>query len=109
MFLNFLGFSILFPILPFMVGKYIHNPSQIAFYVGLILSIFCACQFFAAPGLGALSDKFGRKPILLISMFGSAVGYLFLGFAGALWMLFLGRIIDGITGGKRQYDLCLHG
>ena len=83
-----------------MVGKYIHNPSQIAFYVGLILSIFALCQFFAAPGLGALSDKFGRKPILLISMFGSAVGYLFLGFAGALWMLFLGRIIDGITGGN---------
>jgi DHA1 family tetracycline resistance protein-like MFS transporter len=100
MFLNFLGFSILFPILPFMVGKYVHNPSEIAFYVGLILSIFALCQFFAAPGLGALSDKFGRKPILLISMFGSVIGYLFLGFAGALWMLFLGRIIDGITGGN---------
>src|ERR1035437_7992207 len=100
MFLNFLGFSILFPILPFMVGKYVHNPSEIAFYVGLILSIFALCQFFAAPGLGALSDKFGRRPILLISLFGSIVGYLFLGFAGALWMLFLGRIIDGLTGGN---------
>lgn len=100
MFLNFLGFSILFPILPFMVGRYIHNPSQIAFYVGLLLSIYALCQFFSAPGFGALSDRFGRKPILLISLFGSIIGYLVLGFAGALWMLFLGRIIDGLTGGN---------
>jgi len=100
MFLNFLGFSILFPILPFMVGKYIHDPQQIAFYVGLILSIFALCQFFTAPGFGTLSDRFGRKPILLISMFGSVIGYLFLGLAGALWMIVLGRIIDGLTGGN---------
>src|ERR1035437_6061429 len=100
MFLNFLGFSILFPILPFMVEKYVSNSHQIAFYVGLLLSIYALCQFFAAPGLGALSDRFGRRPILLISLFGSIVGYLILGFAGALWMLFLGRIIDGLTGGN---------
>jgi len=100
MFLNFLGFSILFPILPFMVGRYVADPHQIAFYVGLLLSIYALCQFFAAPGLGSLSDRFGRKPILLISLFGSVVGYLFLGFAGALWVLFLGRIIDGLTGGN---------
>jgi DHA1 family tetracycline resistance protein-like MFS transporter len=100
MFLNFFGFSILFLILPFIVGKYISDPRQIAFYVGLLLSIYAFCQFFAAPGLGALSDRFGRRPILLISLFGSVIGYLFLGFAGALWMLFLGRIIDGLTGGN---------
>jgi len=100
MFLNFLGFSILFPIMPFMVGKYIHNPNEIAFYVGLLLSIYALCQFFSAPGFGALSDRFGRRPILLISLFGSVIGYLFLGFSGALWMLFLGRIIDGLTGGN---------
>jgi len=100
MFLNILGFSILFPILPFMVEKYVSNSHQIAFYVGLLLSIYALCQFFAAPGLGALSDRFGRRPILLISLFGSIVGYLILGFAGALWMLFLGRIIDGLTGGN---------
>jgi len=100
MFLNFLGFSILFPILPFMVGKYITNPNEIAFYVGLLLSTYALCQFISAPGLGAMSDKYGRKPILIISLLGSVVGYLFLGFAGSLWMLFLGRIIDGLTGGN---------
>jgi len=100
MFLNFLGFSILFPILPFMVGKYVANSQEIAFYVGLLLSIYALCQFVSAPGLGALSDKFGRKPILIISLLGSVVGYLILGFAGSLWMLFLGRIIDGLTGGN---------
>ncbi len=100
MFLNFLGFSILFPIIPFLVGKYVSDPHTLAFYVGLLLSIYALCQFISAPGLGALSDRFGRKPILLISLFGSVVGYLVLGFAGSLWMLFLGRIIDGLTGGN---------
>ena len=100
MFLNFLGFSILFPILPFMVGSYEKNSHLLALYVGLLLSIYALCQFLSAPVLGALSDLFGRKPILLISLFGSFVGYLILGFAGALWMLFLGRIIDGLTGGN---------
>ena len=100
MFLNFLGFSILFPILPFMVGKYVSDPHDIAFYVGLLLSVYALCQFFIAPGFGALSDRFGRKPILIISLFGSIVGYMILGFAGSLWMLFLGRIIDGLTGGN---------
>ena len=100
MFLNFLGFSILFPILPFMVGKYVSSSREIAFYVGSLLSIYALCQFISAPGLGALSDKFGRKPILIISLLGSVVGYLILGFAGSLWMLFLGRIIDGLTGGN---------
>lgn len=100
MFLNFLGLSILFPIFPFMVSKYVADPHLAALNVGLLMSIYALCQFFAAPGLGALSDRFGRKPILILSLIGSIIGYLVLGFAGSLWMLFLGRIIDGLTGGN---------
>ena len=57
-------------------------------------------QFIFAPVLGSLSDRYGRRPILFFSIFGSAIGYLFIGFAFALWMVFLGRIISGITGGN---------
>lgn len=100
-FLNFLGFSIIIPIIPFLVQRYVGmNQDKVALYVGLLLSSYALCQFLAAPGLGMLSDRFGRRPILLISLLGSVIGYLVMGFGGALWMLFLGRIIDGLTGGN---------
>lgn len=101
-FLNFLGFSIIIPVLPFLVEKYVTttNPNIIGFYVGVLMSVYALFQFLAAPGLGMLSDRFGRRPILLVSLAGSVVGYIFLGIAGSLWMLFLGRIIDGLTGGN---------
>lgn len=100
MFLNFLGFSIIFPILPFMVEKYVSDPHQVAVYVGLLLSAYAFCQFVSAPGLGALSDRHGRRLILLLSLLGSVIGYLIMGIGGAIWVLFLGRIIDGLTGGN---------
>ena len=100
MFLNFLGFSIIIPILPFLVGRYAPTSNGIALYVGLLLSVYALCQFLAAPGLGALSDHYGRRPILLISLLGSIVGYIVLGIGGGLGILFLGRIIDGLTGGN---------
>jgi MFS transporter, DHA1 family, tetracycline resistance protein len=100
MFLNFLGFSIVIPIMPFLVEKFAIHPGHLAVYIGLLFSTYAVCQFLAAPGLGALSDLWGRRPILLICLFGSVIGYLFLGFATSLWMLFLGRIIDGLTGGN---------
>ncbi len=99
MFLNTVGYSIIIPIIPFLVEKYVSD-SQVAWYVGLLLSSYSFCQFFAAPGLGALSDRFGRKPILLISLFGSVIGYLFLGIGGSITILLVGRVIDGLTGGN---------
>ena len=98
-FLSSTGLTIIFPVLPFLVGKYISNPDDLASVVGWLSSTYAIGQFIAAPALGILSDRFGRRPILLICLTGSALGYLFLGFGGALWILFLGRIVDGLTGG----------
>lgn len=102
MFLNFLGFTLLIPVIPFIVEKFIpnHQANLVGVYVGLLISVYALCQFLAAPALGLLSDRFGRRPVLLVSLLGTIVGYLFLGFAGSMWMLFAGRIIDGLTGGN---------
>ncbi|MEH7349868.1 MFS transporter [Gottfriedia acidiceleris] len=99
-FLCGIGFSIITPVVPYLVQPYISNPGDQAIVVTLLTSVYAICVFFAAPGLGALSDRFGRRPILLLSFFGSAIGYLVFGVGGALWVLFAGRIIEGITGGS---------
>jgi MFS transporter, DHA1 family, tetracycline resistance protein len=99
-FLNAMGIGLVMPILPFIVRRYISDPAALAPTIGWLASLYAICQFLAAPGLGALSDRYGRRPILLICLLGSAIGYLLFGFGGALWVLFLGRIIDGLTGGN---------
>lgn len=96
--LSSIGYGIIIPVAPFLVGRYIADPNQAGIVLGWLTSIFAICQFLSAPALGALSDKYGRRAILLLCILGTAVGYLLLGFGGALWVLFLGRIIDGITG-----------
>lgn len=98
-FLCGIGFGIISPVVPFLVQPYIRNPEQQATAVTLLTSVYAVCMFFAAPGLGALSDKYGRRPVLLVCLLGSAIGYLIFGIGGSLWILFAGRIIDGITGG----------
>lgn len=99
-FLCGLGFSIIAPVVPFLVQPYISNPGDQAIAVTLLTSVYAICVFFAAPGLGALSDRYGRRPLLLVCLLGSAVGYFVFGIGGALWVLFVGRIIEGITGGS---------
>ena len=100
-FLAVVGIGIIIPVIPFIVQQYIPGASDksIAFNVGLLTSIYSFCQFFAAPGLGALSDKFGRRPVLLLCLIGSAIGYFLFGIGGSIAILFLSRIIDGLTGG----------
>ncbi|MCB0213839.1 MAG: MFS transporter, partial [Anaerolineae bacterium] len=93
------GIGIINPVAPFLVAQYVDDASAVGMTLGWLVSIYAICQFIAAPGLGALSDRFGRRPILLICLLGSAVGYLLMGIGGALWVIFLGRIVDGITGG----------
>ncbi|WP_411350274.1 MFS transporter [Paenibacillus sp. WLX2291] len=99
-FLCGIGFSIIMPVVPFLVQPYVSSPGQQATVVTLLLSVYAFCVFIASPGLGALSDRFGRRPLLLICLFGSAIGYIVFGIGGALWVLFLGRIIEGLTGGS---------
>ncbi len=98
-FLCGIGFTIIAPVVPFLVQPYISNSGDQAIVVTLLTSVYAVCMFFAAPGLGALSDRYGRRPVLLVCLLGSAIGYLVFGIGGALWVLFAGRIIDGITGG----------
>ncbi|EMF0534733.1 MFS transporter [Enterococcus hirae] len=99
-FLIGLGLTIVNPVIPFMVEQYTKNTQQQATTVTLLSAIYVFSMFLAAPMLGALSDRFGRKIILISSLFGSAIGYYLFGFGGALWILFLGRIIEGLTGGE---------
>lgn len=97
--MNSIGMTVVFPLLPFLVGKYLPE-AQIVIGMSALMSVFAACSFFASPVFGALSDRFGRKHILIISLLGSVVGYVMFGIGGSLWMLFLGRIIDGLTAGN---------
>jgi len=99
-FLNTMGITIIVPLVPFLVSKYLAHPNNLAAVVGWLTATYGICQLIAAPGLGVLSDRFGRRPILFICLLGSAIGYLIFGLGGALWLLFLGRIIDGLTGGN---------
>jgi DHA1 family tetracycline resistance protein-like MFS transporter len=97
--MNAVGMSVVLPLLPFLVGKYL--PAQnVVVGMSALMSVFAACTFIAAPVLGALSDRYGRRKILIISLSGSVVGYVLFGIGGSLWILFLGRIIDGLTAGN---------
>ncbi|RXK85761.1 MFS transporter [Filimonas effusa] len=97
--MNAVGMSVVLPLLPFLVGKYL--PAQrVVVGMSALMSVFAVCTFFAAPVLGALSDRYGRKSVLIISLLGSVAGYILFGAGGALWILFLGRIIDGLTAGN---------
>jgi MFS family permease len=95
-FLDLLGASILIPVVPYVVRAY--RPD--AMTVGWLSLSYSAAQFLATPVLGALSDRVGRRPVLLISILGSAFGYFLFGWAGSLWVLFASRILDGLTGGN---------
>ncbi len=99
-FVDILGFSIILPLLPYYVSK-IDSPDS---SVGPLIASYSICQFIAAPILGNLSDRYGRRPILLYSQFGSFLGFILMGLAmhlpNPLAWLFAGRMIDGLSGGN---------
>lgn len=96
MLMDIIGLSILGPVAPYIVKQY----SDDALMITMLTVIYAGALFFAAPALGKISDRVGRRPVLLVSVFGSAIGYFVFGIGGALWVLFLSRLIDGITGGN---------
>jgi DHA1 family tetracycline resistance protein-like MFS transporter len=97
-FIDLVGFGIVIPILPYYanIPPFNATPRDI----GFLVASYSLMQFFFSPILGRLSDRYGRRPVLFISILGSAVGYFVIGFANTLFLVFLGRIISGITGGN---------
>lgn len=97
--LGTVGMGLVFPVLPFIVQPYVSSTGDLAFAVGAIDAIYAACALIAAPLLGALSDRVGRRPVLVASLLGSAAGWAIFGLGGALWVFVLARIVDGLTAG----------
>ena len=97
--LDSMGIGIIIPVMPALFAEVTGSTeiSDIAVWGGLLASTFALMQFIFGPILGALSDKYGRKPILLLALFVMAAYYLLMGFAQTLWLLFIGRLIGGIT------------
>src|SRR6187402_238420 len=97
--LDVIGLSIVGPVLPRLIEQLIGgNISQASQWSGLLLFAYAFMQFICAPIVGSLSDKFGRRPVLLLSLLGFGIDYIFLALAPTIWWLFLGRIIAGMFG-----------
>jgi len=92
--IDLLGLTIIIPLLPLYATSFGAN----AFVIGALGAAYPIMQFIGAPILGRLSDRFGRRPVLIISQIGTFIGFIILGLANTLWLLFISRIIDGISG-----------
>jgi MFS family permease len=91
---DLIGFGIVFPILP----RYAEDLHITPSVIGLVVASFSLAQLVAAPIMGRLSDRYGRKPVLLVSLCGTAIGSVITGVAGSVWLLLLGRLVDGASG-----------
>ncbi len=99
LFIDVLGIGVVIPVLPELVKQLAGGTTAAAGrYVGVIAASYATMQFFFAPILGALSDRFGRRPVILVSLFGLGIDYLIQGFAPTLAWLFAGRVLAGIMG-----------
>ena len=95
-FVNLVGFGIIIPLLPFYAATFGASP----IVVGLLFASFSLAQLIASPLLGELSDRWGRRPVLILSLIGTAISFAMLAVAQSLAMLFAARIVDGLSGGN---------
>ena len=95
-FVNLVGFGIIIPLLPFYAQTFGASP----FVIGLLFASFSLSQLVASPLLGELSDRWGRRPVLILSLMGTAISFAMLAVAQSLTMLFAARIVDGLSGGN---------
>jgi MFS transporter, DHA1 family, tetracycline resistance protein len=95
-FIGLLGFSIILPLLPYYADAFGASPTV----TGLLVASYAAAQLIGAPILGRLSDRYGRRPILIVSTVGTIISLIMIGLAQNLWLLLFSRILDGLTGGN---------
>jgi len=95
-FIDIIGFSMILPMSPFIAKQFDID----IFMMGIVLSINAMFSFIFGPILGKLSDRYGRKPLLLISQAGTITGFLILAFSNSIWMIIISRIVDGVFGGN---------
>ena len=95
-FVNLVGFGIIIPLLPFYAETFGASP----LVIGLLFAVFSLCQLVAAPALGDLSDRWGRRPVLIFSLAGTVVSFVMLAMAHSIAMLFAARVVDGLSGGN---------
>lgn len=96
--LDAMGIGILIPVMPDIFRRFTTDSSDVSRYFGLFIGVYSLMQFLAAPVLGALSDRYGRRRILLISLLGAGLDYVIMALAPTLSLLFIGRVISGLTG-----------
>lgn len=95
--LDAMGVGLVMPVLPALLREYVQS-GEVAGHYGILLSLYAVMQVCFAPLLGRLSDRYGRRPVLLISLAGSAIDYAIMAAAPTLWVLYIGRLVAGITG-----------
>src|SRR5690606_10324045 len=99
--LDTLGIGLVVPVLPRLIGSFLGGDvAEASRYYGAFIASYAVMQFVFAPILGGLSDRFGRRSVLLVSQLGGGLDYLLMAFAPALPWLFVGRVVSGITGAR---------
>jgi DHA1 family tetracycline resistance protein-like MFS transporter len=97
-FLDVMGIGLIIPVLPSLVGAFTASRDLQSYWYGALAATYGTMQFFCAPLLGALSDRFGRRPVMLVSIFGLGLNFLLTALAPSLWVLLVARVIGGATG-----------